>query len=70
MKPYCRGTIAADNLRAKTGSMTGIKSYTGYVTNRAGEELVFTIIANNYTCKSSIIKKKLEKLMVLIAALD
>ncbi len=52
------------NLRAKSGTMTRIKSYAGYVTSASGKNLCFAIIVNNHTCNGLQIKKKLEKVMV------
>ena len=43
-----RGTAAANNLHAKTGSMTYVNSLAGYVTSAAGERLAFAIMLNNY----------------------
>lgn len=42
-----RGTAAAGNLRAKTGSMTYVSCLAGYVTSAAGERLAFAIMLNN-----------------------
>lgn len=39
-------------VRAKTGSMTGVKSYAGYITTGAGEMLAFAIICNGYGCSN------------------
>ncbi|MEC3885751.1 D-alanyl-D-alanine carboxypeptidase/D-alanyl-D-alanine-endopeptidase [Halobacillus sp. HZG1] len=41
-------TAAEDNVRAKTGSLTGVTSLSGYVTSADGEELIFSIVLNNY----------------------
>ncbi len=43
-----RGTVAENNLRAKTGSLSSAASLSGFVTTAAGERLVFSIIVNNY----------------------
>jgi D-alanyl-D-alanine carboxypeptidase/D-alanyl-D-alanine-endopeptidase (penicillin-binding protein 4) len=43
-----KGTAAAGNLRAKTGTMSNIRSLAGYVTTRDGEHLALVIIVNNY----------------------
>ncbi|MDF0606953.1 D-alanyl-D-alanine carboxypeptidase/D-alanyl-D-alanine-endopeptidase [Neisseriaceae bacterium TC5R-5] len=43
-----RGTAAENNAHAKTGSLTGISSLTGYVTSADKKPLAFAIIANNY----------------------
>jgi D-alanyl-D-alanine carboxypeptidase/D-alanyl-D-alanine-endopeptidase (penicillin-binding protein 4) len=42
------GTPAADNLHAKTGSMTGVSALSGYVTAANGEKLVFSMVENNF----------------------
>ncbi|ARI77838.1 D-alanyl-D-alanine carboxypeptidase/D-alanyl-D-alanine endopeptidase [Halobacillus mangrovi] len=41
-------TAAEDNVRAKTGSLTGVTSLSGYVTSADGEELIFSVLLNNY----------------------
>jgi D-alanyl-D-alanine carboxypeptidase/D-alanyl-D-alanine-endopeptidase (penicillin-binding protein 4) len=43
-----RGTPAENNLRAKTGTMSNIRTLAGYVTTRDGERLAFVILINNF----------------------
>lgn len=43
-----RHTLAADNVHAKTGSMTNVRCLVGYVTTAAGEHLAFAIMLNNF----------------------
>lgn len=43
-----RNTPAANNLRAKTGSLTGVTALSGYVSTKDGRKLVFSMITNNY----------------------
>jgi D-alanyl-D-alanine carboxypeptidase/D-alanyl-D-alanine-endopeptidase (penicillin-binding protein 4) len=43
-----KGTVAADNLRAKTGSLGGVNTLSGYVTTAGKEKLAFSIMLNNY----------------------
>jgi D-alanyl-D-alanine carboxypeptidase/D-alanyl-D-alanine-endopeptidase (penicillin-binding protein 4) len=48
LKNRLKGTLAENNLRAKTGTISSAMSLSGYVRDAAGEELVFSIIVNNY----------------------
>ncbi|WP_152526275.1 D-alanyl-D-alanine carboxypeptidase/D-alanyl-D-alanine-endopeptidase [Thalassobacillus devorans] len=41
-------TPAEDNVKAKTGSLTGVTSLSGYVTSKDGKELIFAVVLNNY----------------------
>ena len=67
MKNMLKGTAAEKNVKAKSGSLSGTRSYSGYVTTKSGQDLCFSFIMNNFSCKSSVITKKLEKLMTLLA---
>ncbi|RIU93388.1 D-alanyl-D-alanine carboxypeptidase/D-alanyl-D-alanine-endopeptidase [Oceanobacillus picturae] len=44
---------AKGNVTAKTGSLTGVSTLSGYVTSADGEELIFSILINNYLGSSS-----------------
>lgn len=48
-----RGTPAQGNAHAKTGSLTGVRSLSGYVTSGNGHLIEFSIIANNFVARSS-----------------
>ncbi|MDF1506242.1 D-alanyl-D-alanine carboxypeptidase/D-alanyl-D-alanine-endopeptidase, partial [Roseisolibacter sp. H3M3-2] len=44
-----RGTPAAGNVRAKTGTLDKARALSGYVTTADGELLLFSFLCNNYT---------------------
>jgi D-alanyl-D-alanine carboxypeptidase/D-alanyl-D-alanine-endopeptidase (penicillin-binding protein 4) len=44
-----RGTRAAGNVRAKTGSIANARALSGFVQTADGETLVFSMIGNNFT---------------------
>jgi D-alanyl-D-alanine carboxypeptidase/D-alanyl-D-alanine-endopeptidase (penicillin-binding protein 4) len=46
------GTRAANNVHAKTGSMTSVSALSGYVTDADGRPLVFAILLNNHLAGS------------------
>lgn len=48
MANMLKNTRAWGRVRAKTGTMKGIKSYTGYVKTESGKFLSFSIILNNF----------------------
>jgi serine-type D-Ala-D-Ala carboxypeptidase/endopeptidase (penicillin-binding protein 4) len=49
LKTCFRDEIFATSLHAKSGSMTRVRSYAGYLTTRSGRELVFSFIANDFS---------------------
>ena len=48
LKNRLKSGAATGNLRAKTGTLRYVNTLSGYVTNRSGERLVFSIMLNNY----------------------
>ena len=50
-----RGTRAAGNARVKTGSISNMRSLSGYVQSRDGEPLVFSIVANDFTIPAATV---------------
>ncbi len=62
-----KGTAAENNVRGKTGSLNGIKSLSGYVKNRSGQELVFSILLNHHTQSGASARLALDKIAVTLA---
>lgn len=63
-----RGTVAENNLRAKTGSLASAISLSGYVTSAAGENLVFSIIVNNFPSDAEPRAMCIDPIAVLLAS--
>lgn len=48
-----RGTPAAGNVQAKTGTLTGVSALSGYVTGADGEPLVFAVLNNQVSASTA-----------------
>jgi D-alanyl-D-alanine carboxypeptidase/D-alanyl-D-alanine-endopeptidase (penicillin-binding protein 4) len=70
MRSIGKGTVIENNLRAKSGSMSLIRGYAGYVKNTKGREIAFAILFNNFTCESKEIKEIIETIMIRITGVD
>jgi len=62
-----RDTPAAGNARAKTGTMSNIRSLAGYVTTRDGEHLAFVAIVNNFEGPGASANQALDAIAVSLA---
>jgi len=62
-------SIAENNLRAKSGYMTGVRSYAGYLKTKSSKELAFAIIINNYLSNPSRVKEKIEQFLIKLSSL-
>jgi len=58
-----KGTAAQGNLRAKSGGLNRVRSYTGLAKNKQGKWLSFSMIVNNYSGGSWPVLKRMERLM-------
>jgi D-alanyl-D-alanine carboxypeptidase/D-alanyl-D-alanine-endopeptidase (penicillin-binding protein 4) len=63
-----RGTVAENNVRAKTGSLSSAASLGGYLTTAAGENLVFSIMVNNYPVDTEVRSICIDPITVLLAS--
>jgi D-alanyl-D-alanine carboxypeptidase/D-alanyl-D-alanine-endopeptidase (penicillin-binding protein 4) len=68
LKNRMKGTPAENNLRAKTGTISSAMSLSGYVRDAAGDDLVFSIIVNNYPEDANVRASCIDPIAVLLAS--
>ncbi|HCC46564.1 MAG TPA: D-alanyl-D-alanine carboxypeptidase/D-alanyl-D-alanine-endopeptidase [Elusimicrobia bacterium] len=66
LKGLGRGTVLEKNLRLKSGSLNGVRSYTGYLKTKKGRTLAFTSIMNNYSMNGGAADKIHEDLLLAL----
>jgi D-alanyl-D-alanine carboxypeptidase/D-alanyl-D-alanine-endopeptidase (penicillin-binding protein 4) len=69
IRSFGKGTALDGNLRIKSGSLAGVRSYCGYVRTRSGRWLAFSFLINHYTCAPSEIERIHEELLAGLAGL-
>ena len=62
------GTPAEGNVRAKTGTMSNIRSLAGYVRTRDGENLAFAILADNFEGPGAAAADAIDRIAVRLAS--
>ena len=70
LKNRLKNTVAENNLRAKTGSLSSAASLAGYVTTVAGEHLAFSIMVNNYSSDVEPRTMCIDPIALLLASFD
>ena len=63
-----KGTAAENNVRAKTGTMSNIRSLAGYVRTRDGETLAFVIMVDNFEGSGSAAIEAIDRIAVSLAS--
>ncbi|MGE7907017.1 D-alanyl-D-alanine carboxypeptidase/D-alanyl-D-alanine endopeptidase [Peribacillus sp. NPDC094092] len=66
LRKRMKETYAAGNVRAKTGTISGTSSLSGYVTTKGGEKVIFSIILNNFVEEKGITAIQ-DKIAVMLA---
>jgi len=61
LSQYFTDPVFKSNLKAKSGSMTRVRCYSGYFTSKSGKEMVFSILVNNFQGTSINVIKHIEE---------
>jgi len=67
LSSVCKGQAAQGKMHAKSGTMSRIKSYAGYITSSSGKTIAFAVIVNNYECTNSVTVAQMEKIFNALA---
>jgi D-alanyl-D-alanine carboxypeptidase/D-alanyl-D-alanine-endopeptidase (penicillin-binding protein 4) len=62
-----KGTVAAGNAHAKTGSFSNARSVAGFISTVSGEPLAFAIVANNYGVPPDVVDRTTDAIMLALA---
>lgn len=69
LKRVARGTPAVGRLRAKSGTLAGVKCYAGYVRGVSGRDHAFALMVNHHAGTYSAVRSALEGVLVSLAGL-
>lgn len=65
-----RDSVAASNLRGKTGTLSYVNALSGYVTTKRGQIVIFSMMGNNYVGPGRDVTGVFDQIGVLLAEYD
>jgi len=63
----CKGQAGEGRIVAKSGTMSRIKSFAGYINSKSGKKIAFAITINNFNGSSSQATSKIEQILNVLA---
>lgn len=69
-KTMGRGTEIEKNAHIKSGVISGVRAYSGYLKDRKGKTIIFSLIANNFNGAGSDVSFIHKKIMIELAKLN
>ncbi len=71
VRNLAKGTAAAGNIRAKSGSIEGVRAYAGYFTATDGEQMSYCVLINKFTPgQNRAVTTEVEKVFVELVGLS
>jgi D-alanyl-D-alanine carboxypeptidase/D-alanyl-D-alanine-endopeptidase (penicillin-binding protein 4) len=67
LRSRLRDTIAQGTVGGKTGTLGGVRSLSGYVTTKSGEELVFAFMVNGHNQPANVVNDITDPAVLLLA---
>lgn len=67
VRNFLRGTTLQGKARLKSGGMTSVRSYAGYITMN-GKQYAIALFANNYACEARVLIPAVEKMLVSLCS--
>ncbi len=65
---FYHGLPLQNSIKMKSGSIGGVRSYTGYIKSKAGAEYTFAFIINNYDGSSGTVREKMWRVLDILKA--
>ena len=62
-----KGTVAAGNVRGKTGTIDQVSALSGYVTTAGGEQFAFSVVVNNLPGSASVQRGTIDEIVLALA---
>ncbi|MAW65080.1 MAG: D-alanyl-D-alanine carboxypeptidase/D-alanyl-D-alanine-endopeptidase [Flavobacteriales bacterium] len=69
VRSFLKNSTLNGYVRCKSGSMTGVRSYAGYINNKSGGTFAFSVIVNNADGLGTDVQAKIEELIDFIGLL-
>jgi D-alanyl-D-alanine carboxypeptidase/D-alanyl-D-alanine-endopeptidase (penicillin-binding protein 4) len=63
---YLDGIPSIHNIKMKSGTISGAKGYTGYITDKSGKEYSFALLVNNYSGSANAVVQQMWQLLDII----
>ncbi len=67
VRNFLKGTVLQGKARLKSGGMTGVRSYAGYLTQN-GRQYAVVVFVNNYACEAKVLLPAVEQMLTSLCS--